>query len=332
MLTEDLMRKVKELQIRTGRAVNEVFAGEYSSAFKGRGMEFAEVRQYQPGDDVRTIDWNVTARTGEPHVKRFIEERELTVVLAVDLSASGRFGSRRRIKNETAAELCAVLAFAATRSNDKAGLLIFTDGVELFIPPKKGLRHALRLIREVLEFGSARADGSVRRGRASASRGKGTDMVGALEHLNRMLRRRAVIFVVSDFLVPGAGVRRTDQPNAFETALRVLSRRHDVIATVISDPRERELPARRGGIAGLLGAPAGLLELEDAETGRRLVIDAGSAVVARQYAREAHDFRRRLEQQMRRLGVDLLRIDDPDSYIHEMVRLFRTRERRRAGR
>lgn len=297
MLTEELMKKVRQLEIRTSRAVDEAFAGRFSSAFKGRGMEFAEVRAYQPGDDVRSIDWNVTARSGEPHVKRFIEERELTVVLVVDLSASGSFGSVERAKNETAAELCAVLAFAATRSNDKVGLLVFTDHVELFVPPKKGRNHVLRLIRELLEFTPARVR---------------TDPVPALEHLRRVVRRRAVVFFVSDFLFDFS------EGGRFALVFDMLARRHDVIAVRLTDPREREMPAG-----------AGLIELEDAETGARRVVDASSRRVRRAYAAAAADRERALEKRLRRLRVDRCEVVSGEPYVHALAELFRRRERRR---
>ena len=306
MLTEDLMRKVRQLQISTGRAVNEVFAGQFSSAFKGRGMEFAEVREYEPGDDIRTIDWNVTARTGTPYVKRFVEERELTIMLAVDLSASGSFGSIERVKNETAAELCAVLAFAATRSNDKVGLVIFTDRIELYVPPKKGAKHVLRLIRELLDFDP---------------RGHGTSPAVCLEHLRRVLRRRSVVFFVSDFLFAGAGEngsrRGGGRRTPFERDLDILNRRHDVIAVRIADPREQELPR------------VGLIELRDAETGRLVTVDTSSRRVRRVYAEGARRRGEAIEKQMRRMGVDYVSVTTHESYIHALVELFRRRERRR---
>ncbi|MEO1129290.1 MAG: DUF58 domain-containing protein [Planctomycetota bacterium] len=301
MLTEELMRKVRQLQITTGRAVNEVFAGQYSSAFKGRGMEFAEVREYEPGDDVRTIDWNVTARSGTPYVKRFVEERELTIMLVVDLSASGSFGSIERIKNETAAELCAVLAFAAVRSNDKIGLMIFTDHVELYIPPKKGTNHVLRCIREVLDFEPRRT---------------GTLPAEALRHLSMVLRRKAVVFLVSDFLFPGAWGEGQDA-RPFWTSLDVLNRRHDVISIHIADPRERELPR------------AGLIELEDAETGERRLVDTSSRRLRRMYASEAQRRTEELNKRMRRMGIDMVHVTTHDDYIHALVELFHRRGSRR---
>lgn len=310
MLTDELMKKVRQLEIRTRRSVSEVFSGEYSSAFRGRGMEFSEVREYQPGDDIRVIDWNVTARMGSPFVKRYVEERELTVMLAVDLSGSGRFGSIDRIKNETAAELCAVLAFAATRNNDKVGLLIFTGRVELFIPPKKGLRHVLRLIRELLDFEPGPAS-------------HGTDIAVALEHLGRVLRRRAVVFLVSDFIIPAGGRLGGPSPGGLalpgkvENALRLLGRRHDVITARVADPRERELPR------------AGLVELEDSETGERFVLDTSSARVRAQFERLARERGEAIEKQMRRIGVDQMTLTTHEPYLQTLFNLFRRRERRR---
>lgn len=303
MLTEELMKKVRQIEISTGKTVNEIFAGEYSSAFKGRGMEFAEVRLYQPGDDVRTIDWNVTARTGAPYVKRFVEERELTVMLAVDLSASGRFGSVSRLKNEVAAELCAVLAFAATRSNDKAGLLLFTDRVEQYIPPAKGARHVLRIVRELLNFEPAAGH-------------RGTNVPVALEHLRRVLKKRAVVFVVSDFLGSAAPALAGSAAD-LETNLKLLSRRHDVICCSIDDPRERILPK------------AGLVELEDAETGERFVIDSSSASVRRRFEAQAMARAERLTMLLRRLGVDQVRVTTDRPYVHSLIELFKRREHRR---
>ncbi len=311
MLPEELMRQVRQLQILTRRAVNEDFAGEYSSAFKGRGMEFAEVREYQPGDDVRTIDWNVTARTGTPFVKKYVEERELTIIFAVDLSGSGEFGSVDRFKNRTAAELCAVLAFTAIANNDKVGLLIFTDHVEHFIPPKKGSRHVQRLIRELLDFNPRR---------------RGTNIAASLEYLGRVLKRKAVVFVVSDFLAPIERGSRNGHHNGrsngrmvadFDTALRLLNRRHDVIAVRVSDRLEHGLPA------------VGLLELEDAETGERFYFDAGSRRARRDYERRMHETDRMLAEQFRRHGIDYVEVQTGRPFIQTLMQLFRRRERRR---
>ena len=234
MLTREQLKAVRKIQIRTSHLVSDLFAGEYHSVFKGRGMEFAEVRQYQPGDEVRTIDWNVTARTGEPYVKRFTEERELTVMLLVDASGSTRFGSVRQFKQELAAEIAALLAFSAITNNDKVGLVIFTDRIELAVPPRKGTRHVLRVIREILNH---------------VPRGRGTDIPLALDHLEKVVRRRSVAFVLSDFLAP-------DLPRP----LRVANRRHDLVAVVLEDPRELTLP------------DVGMLALEDAETIRFLAV------------------------------------------------------------
>ena len=291
MIPTELMRQVHRLRILTGRVVNEVFAGEYESAFKGRGMEFAEVREYQPGDEVRTIDWNVTARAGAPFVKQFVEERELTVMLVVDLSSSGRFGSVGRLKNELAAEVCAVLAFAATKSNDRVGLLIFTAQVELYIPPRKGIRHVLRVIRELLNFEPRAAQ---------------TDIPGALDYLAKVLKRRAVVFLVSDFIA-------TD----FHRPLRRVSRRHDLIAVTIEDQRERGLP------------DVGLIELEDAETGETLLIDTRSARVRDEYETSARREAEQLHSDLRRIGADSIALSTGTLYVQDLVRFFHTRERRR---
>jgi len=297
MTPNELMHEVKRLQITARHAVTEVFAGEYSSAFKGRGMEFADVREYEPGDDVRTIDWNVTARVGRPFIKRFTEERELTIMLAVDLSGSERFGSERLRKQQVAAEVCAVVAFAAMRKNDRVGLMVFTDAVELFVPPAKGSRHTLRLVRELLAF---------------EPRSVGTNLRAAADHLVHSLTRRSVVFFVSDFLAPDpAG------------ALRILSRKHDATAVIVEDPREHSWPS------------AGLVELEDAETGRRLVVDAGSPRVRRSFAAAAAERRRTTMDALARAGMDTLRVSThtgPDSrpaYVHDLMQFFRRRERRR---
>jgi uncharacterized protein (DUF58 family) len=306
MLTEELMKKVRELEIAMRRSVSEVFSGEYSSAFRGRGMEFSEVREYQPGDDVRNIDWNVTARQGSPFIKRYVEERELTVMLAVDLSGSGAFGSMKRTKNEAAAELSGVVALAATKNNDKVGLIIFTDRIELYIPPAKGRTHVLRILRELLDFSPAAR--------------RGTDIAGALEYLGRVLKRRSIIFLVSDFL-HGASARSPALPDAppLDTQLRLMSRRHDLIAARLIDERELRLPP--------LGA--GLVELEDAETGRRIVIDASSRAGRREFDSLMARRRKDLRDRLRRAGVDEIEVTPHEPYVHTLVELFRRRERRR---
>lgn len=293
MNTAELAQKVRYIEITTRKAVTATFAGEYRSAFKGQGMDFDEVREYTIGDDIRAIDWNVTARTGVPHTKRFREERELTVMLLVDLSASGSFGSTRS-KNETAAEICALLAFSAIKNNDRVGMLIFTDRLELYIPPRKGSTHVLRLIREVLVFqpGGAR-----------------TGIRFALESFARMFKRRAVVFLVSDFLDEG-----------YESVLKVAGRRHDLVAVWLSDPRERELPA------------VGLVELEDAETGGRLLVDTGSPQ-ARLAAGKIWERRSAALQGLcAGAGIDLIGIETGTDYVTPLSRFFLAREKRRYAR
>ena len=290
MLTREQLRTVRKIQIRTSHLVSDLFAGQYQSAFRGRGMEFAEVRLYQPGDDVRTIDWNVTARSGTPHVKRFAEERELTVMLLVDASASTLFGSVRETKRALATELSAVLAFSAITNNDKVGLVLFSDRIELALPPRKGTRHVLRVIRELLSIRPA---------------GRGTNLALALEHLAHVAKRRCVVFVVSDFLDPHC-----------RTALRVAARRHDLVAVTLDDPRERELPA------------VGLVELEEAESGARRVVDTGDARVRAAFARAAAEARRERARVLRGADVDVVEVDTARPYADALLRFFRRRERR----
>ena len=290
MIPKELAKKIRRLQITTNRTVNDVLAGAYESVFKGQGMEFDEVREYQPGDEVRSIDWNVTARMGHPFIKRFQEERELTVVFLVDLSASGAFGSGEQLKNEVAAEFCALLAFSAIKNNDKVGLIIFTDCIEMFIPPGKGVTHVLRLIRDLLQFRPRQAR---------------TDVAGALDYLGRVVRKRSVVFLVSDFLCSG-----------HEASMRVISRRHDLIAASISDPREWELPA------------AGLVELEDAETGRWMLLDASSRSVQRRYAALAEARAKALREQLRGMGIDQIDVRTDRDYVKALVAFFRARGKR----
>lgn len=290
MLTREQLKAVRKIQIRTSHLVTDLFAGQYHSVFKGRGIEFAEVRLYQPGDEVRTIDWNVTARTGVPHVKRYAEERELTVMLLVDASASTQFGSVRQTKAALAAELGALLAFSAITNNDKVGLVIFSDRIEKAVPPRKGTRHVLRVIREVLSLEPA---------------GRGTDIAAALEHIRRVTKRRAVVFVVSDFLDPGC-----------RNALRLAARRHDVIAVVLDDPREATLPA------------VGLVELEEAETGARYVVDTASARVRAAFAARAAAARTERDRMLRACDVDAIGLSTDRPYQDALLRFFRMRERR----
>ena len=294
--TRSVAKKIRLIEIQTSKAVDDVLAGEYSSVFKGRGMEFDEVREYTPGDEIRSIDWNVTARMGKPYVKRYVEERELTVWLVVDLSASGAFGSRRQFKNEAAAEFCALLAFAAIRNNDKVGLIVFTERVELSIAPSKGRTHVLRLIRELLRF---------------APRGRGTDLAVALEYLGRVTHKRGVVFLVSDFL-SSAPIQEDSGKQ-----LRVLSRRHDLIAVAVGDMRERELP------------DVGLIELQDAETGECVTLDTSSRRVRREYEADA---RRRTEARrafFRSTGIDEVEVQTGQDYVRDLRTLFRKRGMRR---
>ena len=290
MLPSEILKKIRRIEIRTKRLVNDLFSGEYHSTFKGQGMEFEEVRQYEPGDDIRLIDWNVTARTGYPHIKKFREERELSVVLLVDASSSGRFGTRERFKSETAAELGALLAFSAIKNNDKVGLIIFTDQIEKFVPPRKGRGHVLRLIREILFFEPKRT---------------GTDVAGALEYLNRVVRRKSVVFLISDFI-----------SEDFHRPLQVANRRHDLIAVKISDPRESRFD------------DVGLIELEDAETGEVYVIDTGSKEFRREYAARADEDLGRLEREFRLINLDFINIRTDQPYIKPLIAFFRSRERR----
>ena len=291
MIPKELARKIRYIQIYTSKAVNDVLAGEYHSVFKGQGMEFDEVRSYQPGDDIRTIDWNVTARTGHPYVKRYVEEREITVFFLVDLSSSGSFGSSGRLKNEIAAEFCALLAFSAIKNNDKVGLIVFTDTIELFIPPAKGTSHVLRLIRELLY-----SEPGKKRKRA------GTDIALALDYLGRVMHKRGVVFLVSDFLDQG-----------FEKQLGVMARRHDLIGVTVADPREYSLP------------DVGLLEIQDAETGDTMIVDTGSREVQLRYQKIAEERDRKLSSLFKSLGVDHIRLLTDRDYVLDLVKFFRQR-------
>ena len=291
MIPRGLLKKVRQIQIRTSRVVNDVFAGQYHSAFRGRGMEFEEVCPYVIGDDVRLIDWNVSARFGEPFVKKFREERELTVMLVVDASRSGLFGSGKQFKLDVAAELCAVLAFSAIRSNDKVGLILFTDRVEKYVPAKKGTQHVLRIIRELLYH---------------EPRGRGTDIAEALSFLNRVTIRKSVCFLVSDFLAEG-----------YESALRIARRRHDLIPIVVTDPREMELP------------PVGLVEVEDPETGELALIDTSSRRLRERYAGHRQTEAARRKSMFRRMDTDAIEVYTDRPYVELLVRYFRKRERRR---
>lgn len=293
MLPRDLVRRIRRIEIYTRKAVDAGLAGQYHSVFKGRGMAFSEVRQYQPGDEIRTIDWNVTARLQAPYVKVFTEERELTVMLLVDLSASGDFGSVEKAKSEVAAEITALLAFSAIKNNDRVGLLIFTDEVERFIPPKKGRRHVLRVISEILGF---------------QPKGRGTSISKALDYHLKLMRRTAVTFVISDFLDRG-----------WETPLRLAGRRHDVVPVVITDPLEESM------------APVGLIYAEDAETGEPVLLDTTSKRVRRRYEEAAKARRGERERTLRRLGIERVDVRTDADYVRPLVTFFRRRAGRKAA-
>ncbi len=292
MLTSEMIRKIRRIEIRTSRIVQEAVAGRYVSAFKGRGMEFEEVRPYADGDDERTIDWNVTARAGSPHVKLFREERELTVMLAIDLSGSLSFGSNAQTKRELVAEVAATLAFSATRNNDKVGLLLFTDEIERYVPPRKGRSHVLRIVRDLL---------------AHQPTSRGTDIAGAIDEMNRIQKRRAVVFVVSDFLDEG-----------WERPLAIARRRHDVIPVLIFDRRERELPAM------------GLVELTDEETGKSVIVDTSSRTVRENFRRQGELRALQFELAVRRLKMDPLMLETGIDYVEPITTYFRKREARRS--
>ncbi len=292
MLSAELIRRIRRIEIRTRHLVNDSFAGEYQAIFKGRGMEFDEVRDYQPGDEVRTIDWNVTARMGRPFVKRYVEERELTVMLAFDASGSGQFGTADRFKRETAAELGAVLAFSAITNNDKVGLLAFTDQIELHIPPRKGRRHVLRLIRDLLAFRPT---------------SRGTDIALALDRLNRVLKRRAIIFLISDFLA---------QPADYQRTVQVTNRRHDLVAVNLSDPREMAWP------------PVGLVALQDAETGATTWVDSDNRAWRQAFARQAAAHRAARDAVLTQAQVDRIDVTLGQDYVKPLLAFFRARARR----
>ena len=292
MITTELIKKIRHIEIRTRRLVDDSYAGEYHSIFKGRGMEFDEVRPYQVGDEIRSIDWNVTARTGEPHVKRYVEERELTVMLVVDASGSENFGSVDRFKRELAAELTAVLSFAATTNNDKVGLLIFTDRVELFIPPRKGRRHVLRLIRELLAF---------------EPKSRGTDIKLALDTVNQILKRRSIVFLVSDYLVPA---------ESYQKELIVTNKRHDLISIDLHDPLEESL------------ADVGLLSLEDPETDEMIWVDTSDPAWRDSYKLRGQLLDADKDRIFKTASVDRIHIATDEDYTASLTNFFQERARR----
>ena len=290
MLTKELLKQVRQIEIRTKGLVNQVFSGEYHSVFKGRGMEFSEVRKYQFGDDIRSIDWNVTARFGHPYIKVFEEERELTVILMVDMSGSLLFGSVSKTKQRIAAELSAILAFSALKNNDKVGLILFTDKIEKFVPPRKGRKHVLRIIREVLSF---------------APEGKSTNLRGALEYMNNAIKKKSIAFLISDFMDEG-----------YEKILRIVGRKHDLIGIVLDDRREKEMPN------------IGLVKLTDAETGAERWIDTSSRRVRSQmifYRKEREKLRNSIFIKSR---LDRIEVTTGSNYIQPLVQFFRRREKR----
>jgi uncharacterized protein (DUF58 family) len=314
MIPREILKKIRQIEIRTNRLVSETLAGQYHSVFKGQGMNFEEVREYQPGDEVRSIDWNVTARMNHPFIKKFVEERELTLMLTVDVSASGLFGSRGQSKRELAAEIASVLAFSAIRNNDKVGLILFSDEVEKFIPPRKGRRHVLRVIREVLFF---------------EPRGRGTNLDGALEFLLRVTPHKAIAVIISDFIGSPAGPERRGGQSrshlmlleslaqASQPMLRHANRRHDVVAVHITDPYELQLPA------------LGRLVLQDAETGEIVEVNTGDARKRNAFAERQAKAQNDIARLFRSAGIDSIQLRTDQPYAAELGRFFETREKRR---
>jgi uncharacterized protein (DUF58 family) len=290
MIPKEILQQIRRIQITTSRMVTDVFAGQYQSVFKGRGMEFDEVRQYFPGDDVRSIDWNVTARTGEPYIKKFVEERELTVMFLLDLSASGYFATVNKLKRNLAAEICSLLTFAAMQNNDKVGLIVFTDRIEKFVPPRKGLRHGLRIVREALYL---------------EPQSKKTNISLALEYLNRVSRRRTVSFIISDFYDDG-----------FEKLLSISNKRHDITAITITDPKEIDL------------ANVGIISLSDPETGSEFLMDSSNQTIRKRFNENAIRIFEERSRRFKRINVDSVDIRTDVPYSKAMFSFFRMRERR----
>lgn len=289
MLTKELLKQVKQIEIKTRNVVNEVFSGEYHSAFKGRGMEFAEVREYQIGDDIRSIDWNVTARSGSPFIKVFEEERELTVMLVVDMSGSLMFGSLDKTKQQIAAELSAILAFSAMKNNDKVGLILFTDRIEKFVPPKKGRSHGLRIIREILSF---------------KPEGNATNIKAALEYLNSTIKRKSIAFLVSDFIDDG-----------YDKILNIVGKKHDLIGVVLQDPRENDIPK------------SGLIKFKDAETGALRYLDTSNNNVRVQFNELLNYQNTKRKSTFIKSRLDVIEINTSESYVKPLANFFRKREK-----
>ncbi|MEE4243395.1 MAG: DUF58 domain-containing protein [Desulfopila sp.] len=297
-ISKEILKKVRQIEVRSKRLVNDSLAGSYHSVFKGRGMNFDEVREYVPGDDIRTIDWNVTARTGVPHIKKFVEERELTIILMIDISGSGEFGSADMSKREMMAELGAVLAFSAVRNNDKVGLVLFSDFIELYIPPQKGRTHILRVVREILFFTPQR---------------KETDLLVPLDFVNRIIKRKCVAFLISDFCLSEEYDGALEQ---LSRKLRISNKHHDLISLLITDPREMEL------------ADVGWITLEDGESGHQVELNTADPAVRRGFREIAQERRRRLHHTIRAAGVDLLDLATDVPYLPELLGFFSARRRR----
>ena len=289
-LSPELMQRIKAIQVKTNYLVNDIMAGEYVSAFKGRGMEFSEVREYQPGDDVRLIDWNVTARMNQPFIKEFKEERELTLMLLVDVSSSGEFGSAEKLKNEVSAEIASILAFAAIKNNDKIGLIVFSDKIEHTIPPKKGKAHVWNIIRTILNF---------------KPEGKGTNLILPLEYLLRVQKRKTTAFLISDF-----------QNDDYQATLKLAKQKHDLVAITITDPREESLP------------DVGLIQLEDAESGEMLLVDTSDKQMTQQYAQKFQQTRDERKRYFSSIGIDTLEIHTNRSLTEPIIRYFKMREKK----
>jgi uncharacterized protein (DUF58 family) len=298
--TREVLKKVRQIEIRTKRLVSDTLAGQYHSVFKGRGMNFDAVREYVPGDDVRAIDWNVTARAGRPFVKKFVEERELTLLLMVDVSASGDFGSGTQSKRELAAEIASVLAFSAIKNSDKVGLLLFTDRVELCVPPRKGRRHVLRIVRDVLSF---------------EPNGRGTDLAHALKFANDISERRSIVFLLSDFQTPDPSPEVIAD---LRLALRQVNRRHDLVALPIEDPRERMLP------------DLGIIAIEDAETGEMVEIDTGNPGVRENFSKIAQLRAEQLQKIFNREAIDSFRLSTDRAYVADLMAFFKNRVHKRS--